>query len=43
MIFTQEQRQRIWEILASHTYPQEQLGFFSMDDLINLIEKALSC
>ena len=41
MALTQEQRQRIWEILAPHTYPQEQFGFFSMDDLINLIERAL--
>lgn len=41
MLFTLDQRIRIHNILALHTYPQEQLGFFTRDDLIDLIQKAL--
>ncbi len=41
MQLTDEQRIKIAQILEHHTYPKEQLGFFTMDDLINLIEKTL--
>ena len=42
MQFTEQQYVKIHNILVMHTYPKEQLGFFTMDDLIKLIEKALS-
>jgi hypothetical protein len=40
-ILTEEQKQKISNILSVHTYPKEQFGFFTMKDLIELIEKAL--
>ena len=42
MKFTELQRKKIGAILAFHTYPKEQFGFFTMNDLINLIESLLT-
>lgn len=42
MTFTLDERIKIHNILAQHTYPKEQLGFFTMDDLIDLIQKAIN-
>ena len=41
MLFTLEQKARLEQILIRHTYPKEQFGFFTMDQLIKLIEEAL--
>lgn len=41
MQLNEKEQERIWEILAKHTYPKEQLGFFTMHDLIKLIGDAL--
>lgn len=41
MQLTDEQKLRIAIVLEQNTYPKEQFGFFSMDDLIKLIEKAI--
>lgn len=42
MTLTPEQKLKLAKILENYTYPKEQLGFFTMDDLITLIEDALS-
>lgn len=38
---TNTQKIKIALILEQHTYPREQSGFFTMNDLIQLIENAL--
>jgi len=42
MKITETQKIKISQILEQHTYPKEQLGFFTINDLINLIEVVLN-
>lgn len=40
--FTDEQRERVKHVIITQTMPKDTLAFVSLDDIINMIERAIN-